>query len=110
MVRRRSGGRVSNPHGIRVVADVPSVLCRTRPNAPALVFGGRVTTYAQLEERSNRCARALLELGVRPGDRVAILAKDSDEVFELIFGIAKTRAVFLGINWRLTAPEIGFIL
>lgn len=93
-----------------VVADIPGVMARERGSAPAFIFGGRVTSYADLHERSNRCAQALLAMGVRPGDRVAVISKDSDELFELIFGIAKARGVYLGINWRLTAPEVRFIL
>src|SRR5262245_39567861 len=105
-----TGGPVSNRYDIRVVADIPAVMSRERGSAPALVFGERVTTFQQLEARSNRCAQALLALGVRRGDRIAVLAKDSDDLFELIFGIAKVGAVFLGINWRLAGPEIHFIL
>ncbi len=101
---------MSNPYAIRVVAEVPAVMARVRGAAPALVFGERTTSFAQLHERSNRCAQALLAGGIRPGDRVAVLAKDSDELVELIFGIAKARAVFLGINWRLAGPEVRFIL
>ncbi len=101
---------MSNPYDIRLVADIPGVMARERGTAPALIFGERVTTFRQLHERSNRCAQALVAHGVRPGDRVAVLAKDSDDLFELIFGMAKARAVFLGINWRLAAPEVRFIL
>jgi acyl-CoA synthetase (AMP-forming)/AMP-acid ligase II len=41
---------------------------------------------------------------------VALFAKDSLEVFELLFGIAKAGCVMTGINWRLAAPEVRFIL
>jgi acyl-CoA synthetase (AMP-forming)/AMP-acid ligase II len=101
---------VSNPYNIRIIADLPGVMARERGGAPALVFGGRVTSYAELHERSNRCAQALLAMGVRPGDRVAVMSKDSDDLFVLIFGIAKARAVYLGINWKLAGPEVRFIL
>lgn len=93
-----------------VVARIPHRLAQRNPDATALIFGARATSYAELDARSSRVAQGLLALGVRPGDRVAILAKDSDEVIELIFGIAKARAVFLGINWRLAPPEVRFIL
>jgi acyl-CoA synthetase (AMP-forming)/AMP-acid ligase II len=105
-----SGTNVSNPYDIRVVAAIPRVMARKRATATALVFGERATSYQELHERSNRCAQALLAEGVKPGDRVAVLAKDSDDLLELIFGIAKAGAVFLGINWRLAGPEVRFIL
>ena len=93
-----------------VVAKIPARVAQRTPEAAALVFGERTTTFAELNDRSSRAANALIALGVSRGDRVAILAKDSDDLIELIFGIAKARAVFLGINWRLAPPEVRFIL
>jgi acyl-CoA synthetase (AMP-forming)/AMP-acid ligase II len=47
---------------------------------------------------------------VRPGDRVAVLAKGSDDFFVLWFGALKARACLAPVNWRLAPPEIAFIL
>ncbi len=101
---------MSNPHNIRIIADIPRAMAREQGDAPALIFGGRVMSHAELHERSNRCAQGLMAMGVKPGDRVAVMSKDSDDLFVLIFGIAKARAVYLGINWKLAAPEVRFIL
>lgn len=93
-----------------VVADIPRRWAARAPEHPALVAGSDVLTYAALDAGSNRVAQALLREGLRPGARVAILAKDSLDVFEAYFGCAKARSVALGINWRLTPREIAFIL
>jgi O-succinylbenzoate-CoA ligase len=67
-------------------------------------------TFGELNSRCNRIANALLERGVKPGDRVATLLKNSIEFVETYFAIAKIGAVMVPINWRLVAGEISFIL
>jgi long-chain acyl-CoA synthetase len=81
-----------------------------RPGAPALVQGDTVLTYGDLHARSNRVASALAAAGVGPGGRVAFLAKNCLEYFELLFGAAKLNAVVVPVNWRLTPGEVGFIV
>lgn len=95
---------------IRTAADIPGLQARVRPNEPALWFEGRTTTYADVEQRSNQCAQALIDAGVKPGDRVAVLAKNNDQFFSLWLGCAKARACLAPVNWRLAPPEIAFIL
>ena len=81
-----------------------------RPDAPALTFGERTLTFAQLHEGSCRAAQALRETGVKPGDRVALLAKNCAESFELLFACNMVGAVMAGLNWRLSAREIAAIV
>ncbi len=81
-----------------------------RPSAPALTFGLQHWSFVQLDEYSSRSAQALLALGVRPGDRVAILAKNCAEYFELLFACSKIGAILAGLNWRLSAREIAAIV
>ena len=69
---------------------------------PALTYEDRCLTYGDLDARSSRVARALLHDGVQPGDRVAILDKNTPEFFELQFGAAKLGAVMVAVNWRLS--------
>ncbi len=71
---------------------------------------GRRFNYAELNERANRTAHALAGLGVRPGDRVALLALNCAEFFESFFAIAKIGAVVVPLNVRLVADELAFIL
>ena len=76
----------------------------------ALVEGTTETTFAQFEARTNRLARALLDLGVRRGDRVAVLLLNSVAFMEVVFATAKLGAIVVPINHRLQAPEVGYIL
>src|SRR5262245_63687782 len=94
----------------QTLADLSRVQAERLGDRPALIFEERVTSYSELDARASRCAQALLGLGLEPGARVAFLGHDSDVAFEFVLAAAKARAVVLGINWRLTAPEIEYIL
>ncbi|MDP1631167.1 MAG: long-chain-fatty-acid--CoA ligase [Caulobacter sp.] len=95
---------------IQSVADVARVQARLRPDAEAVWFEGRVTTFGALDRESNRCANALLARGLKPGDRVGVLARNIDDFFVLWMGAVKARVTIAPVNWRLAPPEIAFIL
>lgn len=92
------------------LADIVRVHAKERPDAPALVYQGRATTYDALDRSSSRVANALIAEGVKPGSRIAHLDKTSDHYFELLFGGAKAAAVMVSVNWRLAAPEVLHIV
>jgi len=98
-----------SPH----TATLPALLRRQaaeRPDRPALCDGDRTTSYGELHRRSNELAQALRRHGVDGAERVAILDQDRDLVFVAVFAIAKAGGVVLGLNWRLTDPELAFQL
>ena len=92
------------------VADVSRLQARLRPDAPAMWFEGRQTSFAELDARANACANALLAAGIGPGERIACLAKNNDDFFVLWLGAVKARVCLAPVNWRLAPPEIAFIL
>jgi fatty-acyl-CoA synthase len=71
---------------------------------------GRRFTWGQFEARSRRVAAALTALGVRRGDRIAVLARNSTDQLDLWFAAMKTGHIFAPVNWRLAVPEIAPIL
>lgn len=79
-------------------------------NRLAVVNRHKRFTYKEMNRRCNRLANALRDHGVRPGDRVASLLMNGHEQLELIFAVAKLGAIFLPINYRLTVPEIEYII
>jgi acyl-CoA synthetase (AMP-forming)/AMP-acid ligase II len=95
---------------IRCIADIPRVQARLAPEAPALWQEGRTLTYAELDALSNRCANALLARGLKPGDRISTLSKNTLDFFVLWFGAVKARVTLAPVNFRLAPPEVGFIL
>ena len=82
------------------------------PQLEAIVepMTGRRLTYRQLNAAANRVANALLGLGIRKGDRVALLLMNGAEFVETFFGAAKIGAVVVPLNWRLVPDELEFIL
>lgn len=95
---------------LATLADIVRVHARQRPDARALVVGDQTSSFADLDERSNRVAQALKAAGVGFGDRVAFVEKNSAEFFDVTFGLAKLGAIGVPVNWRLAAPEILQIL
>jgi len=83
---------------------------QTRPRNASTCFATRRRTWEQTADRVARVAGALSALGVRRGDRVAILALNSDRYFELMYAIPWIGAVLVPLNTRLAAPEIEYIL
>ncbi|MFE2377415.1 AMP-binding protein [Streptomyces sp. NPDC059398] len=80
------------------------------PDATALVCGERSLTYTELDTRSDRLAAALLARGLRPGDAVASLAWNRDELVEIEFALYKAGLVRAPVNARLGRTEIEHIL
>ena len=92
------------------LADIVRRHAHERPDATAMVYQGRVTSYGLLDRLASRVANGLIAEGIRPQVRVAHLDKSSDSFFELLFGVAKAGAVMVSVNWRLAAPEILHIV
>ncbi|MFZ3118118.1 MAG: long-chain-fatty-acid--CoA ligase [Variovorax sp.] len=80
------------------------------PNAVASVFQGRERTFAQLIDRVARIGGMLRQLGVQPGDRVGMLALNSDWYLEYYPGVYWAGGVVNPINTRWSAAEIAFSL
>ena len=95
---------------IPTLADIPRYHGRVRPDAIAMSFEGRHTTYADLDRRTNRVAHALLAAGAAKGDRICYVGKNCDHYFELLLGAAKIGAVMAPIGWRLAPREIAYVI
>jgi long-chain acyl-CoA synthetase len=83
---------------------------RTRPDRTALRQGEATRTYAQLDDRARRVAHALAALGVRRGDRVAVMIPNSFEFFEAIHGCGRVGAVVVPVNVHFKADETGWVV
>ncbi|MFJ4658770.1 fatty-acid--CoA ligase FadD5 [Nocardia sp. NPDC088792] len=81
-----------------------------RPDRVAFRFKGVDTTWQQLHERSETFADALARRGVGFGDRVLILALNYTEYIEAVMGINALGAIAVPVNFRLTPPEVAYIV
>ncbi len=80
------------------------------PEKVALIEGERSYTFAEMVERCNRMANALLGFGLKKGERVAILSKNSIENAESYFSIPGAGLVLVMLNFRLAPREMQDIL
>ena len=80
------------------------------PNKLAISCGSVSWTFAEMDAVCNRLARGLLGLGVKKGDRFAVLSRNSHAFAALRFALARIGAVLVPINFMLNPDEINFIL
>lgn len=76
----------------------------------ALIDGSRRFTYRELDRVVDSVAYSLERSGVEPGDRIALLSRNTWEFVALAWGAARRGAVLVPINFMLTAKEVAFIL
>ncbi|MGY2084033.1 long-chain-fatty-acid--CoA ligase [Blastococcus sp. SYSU DS0539] len=81
----------------------------THPDRPALRFGGRTTTWGDLEDRTRRLATALEQRGIGRGDRVLLLLTNRPEFIEAFVAVNRLGAVAVPVNFRLVAGEVSFL-
>jgi long-chain acyl-CoA synthetase len=80
------------------------------PDRPALVVDEQTWSYAQLDAITDRIGAALIRLGVRPGDRVALLFANCPEIVFCYYACFKIGAIAVPVNFRLKGPEVATIL
>ena len=76
----------------------------------AIICGDVTWSYSALFDEVEQLASGLRHLGVAPGDRVAILARNSHAFIALRFAIARADAVLVPINFMLTVDDVSYIL
>ncbi|WFU18840.1 AMP-binding protein [Bradyrhizobium sp. CB3481] len=83
---------------------------RRTPDRCALKYRGEDISYAEFDRRIRQVGGWLAARGIGPGDVVAVLMKNSTAFLELVFATSHIGAVFLPINYRLSADEVGYIV
>lgn len=85
-------------------------MAEAAPDAPAIIFEGRVTSRAELARRSNRLARRLAESGVGYGDLVTIALANSPGFYVACLAAWKLGAVPQPVSYRLPGPELDALI
>ena len=94
------------PYPRRTLVDYVSGTARNRPGHPALLFKGASLSYAALERMSDACAAAFAALGIRRGDRVALLLPNCPQFFVAELGAWKLGAIVAPLNPTYTDHEL----
>ncbi|WP_066304295.1 long-chain-fatty-acid--CoA ligase [Bacillus sp. FJAT-29814] len=80
------------------------------PEKIAVIYKNTRFTYREVEERSNRIANGLLKMGLKKGDRCAILFYNRAEWLEVYIGMAKVGIIAVPVNFRFVAAEIEYVI
>lgn len=100
---------VPSLHSI-TLGDVLREHRRSRPLKVGVVCGETRLRYPELDDRTNRLARALLGLGFERGDRILWLGQNCHRLLEALLASAKLGGALCPINWRQSADEIAFVV
>jgi len=80
------------------------------PDKEALVYENLRYTWSQLNERVNRLANAFLSIGLKKGDKVAMLSENHPAMVEMNYALAKIGVVFFPVKSRLLPPDIRYLI
>ena len=83
---------------------------KEKPDGPALLQDDRLQSYADLEQTTARIAAFLISSGLKKGDRIVWIGKNSDLYFSLFYGAARAGIVTVPIGWRLAPAEWAYIV
>lgn len=90
--------------------DLVASSAKRQPHKTALTARGQTISYAELDEAITRMANGLLDIGVQPGDRVALLLPNSPHFVISYFGAMRAGAIALPLNFAFRAEELTHIL
>ena len=79
-------------------------------NKEAIVCGATRLNYGQFGERVNRWSNAMSGLGIRKGDRVAMLSQNCHRILEAFFGTPLLGSILMPLNFRLVPDDFDYIL
>jgi len=102
----RRGTLVNAPAAVRVETLIDEMAAQ-RPNHPALIFGERCWTYAQLRREVDRRAAVLVEAGIQPGDIVLTTEPVTDDVAIAFLACCRVGLVLLYLSPKLTIAELA---
>ena len=93
-----------------LIGDIVSQNAIKFPNQTALICGDTRLTYLELNSQVNRLANALLGIGVKKGDRVAVLADNCPEYVAVYFAVAKGGIIIVPINTTLDSEGVSYTI
>lgn len=99
------GSEPSPMAGLMGMTSLLNISADTRPDAPSTIMHDRNRTWAQTRDRVMRLAGALRKLGIGPGERVAVLALNSDRYSELYFAVWWAGGAIVPMNLRWSVEE-----
>lgn len=93
-----------------LIGDLLTRAAKWYPDKEAIVFEAKRFTYREFNDRVNALSHALIDMGVKKGDRVALICHNSHYYAEVVFAAAKIGAASTNLNWRLSPREMAFLV
>jgi len=92
------------------LGDIPAMGANRYGGKDALVYGDETVSFRELEARSNAIANGLTADGVTPGDRIGVYMDNNLDTVPVLFGIIKSGAVPVPVNYRLDPGQQTYVL
>lgn len=91
---------------------LPDIFAEKTPDRPAIIMGrsGKVVTWAELIERSNRLANYFVSIGLKPGDHIAYILENNEYVHQIAWAGRRAGIYYTPINYHLKTEESSYIL
>ena len=96
--------------GTRTLSELVRDRALTTPSGVAYVTPSATTTWQEYDGLADRFATALVQRGVRPGDRVAVLLPDDERVHAALLATERVGAVAVGLGWRAGPQEVEHLV
>jgi long-chain acyl-CoA synthetase len=92
------------------MAELLASMAKHRPEKIALIDERGSTNWADLDTRVNRLVHALRDLGLGPGDTMALMGANRREAFEITLAAMHTSLIVVPVNWHWVADELAYVL
>ena len=96
---------------IRIIRLVmhPGIHAKSNPDKAAYIMAatGKVVTYRELDDESNRAANLLRSLGLKTGDTIALFAENHPRYHQVLWAAQRSGFYYTAISSRLTAEEVA---
>ena len=93
-----------------LLGEIVASNARRFPDREAVIYGDTRLTFREFNARINRLAHALMDIGIKKGEKVAILLFNCNQYLEAYFALAKMGAIAVPVNFRLHPEEIAYIV
>jgi acyl-CoA synthetase (AMP-forming)/AMP-acid ligase II len=93
-----------------VITEFLDLSVKLVPQRTAIAFEGKRFSYAQLKERVNRLADSLSRLGLKKGERAAIIEVNCNQFVEALFATVSLGAIFVPLNFRIREDELKYLV
>jgi len=91
---------------------LPDVFAERTPDRPAIILGGsgKIVTWRELVERSNRMANYFVSIGLKPGDHIAYILENNEYVHQIAWAGRRAGIYYTPINYHLKYEESSYIV